>query len=162
MATLARPKGPDYKFKSKNKWFPEAASQTFVKGDWVYLASGKLTICAAAGNDVGAISILGRAAADATGVTDTMLPVEVADDNSEWLFPVYHSTPASAVRAVTDVGATWPLRNHTGNIWCLNKENNGTNDAFVVKSLDYATYPDLTEQYATVWANVLAATRQVL
>lgn len=124
----------------------------------MYLVSGKVTICAVASNEVGNISILGRAAAKASGVVDTMLPVEVSIDGSEWLLPVYHGTPASAVLAVTDVGLTYPMRNQ-GGVWCFNKQTVGTNNRFKLTSID-SQYP-VGEVYGTAWGNVAAANRQV-
>ena len=53
--------------------FPEAASQSFKAGQPVYLSGGKLTVCAS-----DATTILGVADADASGTTDTSLPVVLA------------------------------------------------------------------------------------
>lgn len=159
--TITPPKGPTNRYKAGQPsvdWFPEAASQSFKEYDFVYRVSGKLTICAAASNDVGNISILGRAMAKASGVVDTRLPVEIATDVSEFLFVMYHGTPASAVTAVTDPGTTLPLRNQAG-VWCVNKQNDGTNDRILLTAID-GTY-DVGEQYGYVWGKVLAANREL-
>lgn len=50
---------------------PEAADQSFVNGSLIYLVGGKVTICGA-----DPALIYGRALADATGVTDTLIPIE--------------------------------------------------------------------------------------
>lgn len=78
------------------KHFPEAASQSFKKGEFVYLASGKVTVCAS-----DATTILGMAMQDATGTTDTSLPVFVATASTLFVGNVYHGTPGSAITAVT-------------------------------------------------------------
>lgn len=54
-------------------YFPEAASQSFAKGDPVYLVAGKVTICP----DDPTV-VLGIAEAPATGTTNTPIPVTLA------------------------------------------------------------------------------------
>lgn len=81
-------------------WLPEAASQSFKAGQFVYLNSGALTVCA---DD--ATAIWGMAIADASGTTGALCPVIRADAVAEFVMNVYHQTPASAVTAVTDRGA---------------------------------------------------------
>ena len=159
--TITPPKGPTKRYKSGQpviNWYPEASSQSFKAGDFVYRVSGKLTICAAASNDVGNISILGRAVSPATGTVDTKLPVEIATDVSEFLFLMYHGTAASAVTAVTDPGTTLPLRNQAGT-WAVNKQNDGTNDRILITEVS-EDYP-VGEQYGFVWGKVLAANREL-
>lgn len=56
------------------QWFPEALSQSFVKGQMVYLASGKLT--ASISSD--ATGILGVAQEDATETINSWIPVLLA------------------------------------------------------------------------------------
>jgi hypothetical protein len=160
--TLTPPKGPREKYTGGQpvvKWFPEAATQSFKEKDFVYRVSGKVTICAAAGNDVGNITILGRAMGPATGVTDTEIPIEIATDQSEFLFTMYHGTPASAVTAVTDPGTTLPLRHIAAGHWGVNKQNDGTNDRILVTEV--AEHYDVGEQYGYVWGKVLAANREL-
>ena len=160
MATLKRPLA-DRRGKVRVRWYPVNTDETFTKGDWVYISSGKLSICAAAGNDVGNISLLGRSLANAEDVANSisgLCPVEIADDTAEFAFPIYHGTAASAVTANADIGATYPLRNQ-GGIWGLNKENDGTNDRIKVTEVDLSRYP-LGEQYGVVWGKVIAANRQ--
>jgi hypothetical protein len=64
--------GPPY-----TRTYPEAASQSFKRGDFVLLSSGKVTIC---GSDPAAV--LGVAAQDASGVTDTPVKVYIADKST--------------------------------------------------------------------------------
>ena len=81
--------------------FPEAASQSFKKGEAVYkvAATGRITVCAA-----NAACFLGLAAQDASGVTaadvlvDVVLPGCILEGN------VYHDTAASAVMTDANVG----------------------------------------------------------
>lgn len=78
------------------KTYPEAASQSFKHGEFVYLVSGKVTVCAS-----DATSILGMAMRDASGTTDTDIPVLVADQDTIFRGNVYHASAGSAVTAVT-------------------------------------------------------------
>jgi len=150
----------------KPQYYEVTAGQTFVIGDWVYLVSNKLSIAAAASNDVGNITLAGRALANAAdvlaGTAGNLVngvwqcPVELPADDSEYLFPIYHSTGASAVTAISDVGTTLPLRNQAG-AWVLNKETDGTNDRFVITELS-AEHP-VGETYGHVWARPLEANK---
>lgn len=79
--------------------YPEAASQSFKAGQFVYLASGKVTVC---GDDT--TSILGMAVGDASTVTDTDCAVYIANFDTIFEMNVYHSSAGSAVTAITDVG----------------------------------------------------------
>lgn len=63
------------------QWFPEAAgTQSFKKGQMVYLVAGKLTICVDQSQ-----AILGIADADATGTTNTWLPVVMAHSTTRFV-----------------------------------------------------------------------------
>lgn len=95
----------------------EAASQTFVDGDLLQLASGggQVSICATTGNDFDSQAskrFAGIAVQDASGVTDAAIKVLIPADNSaEMLLPVEHATPASAVTAKNLVGDVYVLTN---------------------------------------------------
>ncbi len=97
--------------------FPEAASQTFKRGEFVYLVAGKVT---EVGDAPGII--LGMAAQDASATTDTNIAVYIANEDTIFeLNKVSNSSTAStggtaAATAVTDVGALFNLhRDTTGN-----------------------------------------------
>lgn len=140
--------------------FPEAASQTFKRGDLVYLVSGKVTVVPSSPTTE---KILGMALADASGTTDTMLPVLIADDNVEFSVPVYHGTPASAITAVTDVGLDggYGLKKATVSsrpAWALDLENT-TNDVLFVQSID-KEFPAGT-QYGRYWVKVAPLFREL-
>jgi hypothetical protein len=85
----------------------EAASQSYTKGMLVYLSSGKVTEVAA-GNITAAFA--GLALEDATGVTDTRAPLLAITEDDVFIANVYHATPASAVTAITQLGARWGLK----------------------------------------------------
>lgn len=92
--------------------FPEAASQSFKKGEAVYLVNGTVTEFTATveTNGSGAIRFLGFAAADASGVTGAEVGVYVADDDTIFEGNIYHGTVGSAVTAQTDLTALYPLK----------------------------------------------------
>ena len=160
MATLKRPLG-DRRGKVRVRWYPVNTGQTFVKGDWVYIVTGKLSIAAVAGSAVDDTPILGRAlagAVDSLNSTSGLCPVEIADDTAEFAFPIWHGTAASAVTANADVGTDLPLKNQ-GGVWVVNKQADGTDDRIKITEIDVSRYP-VGEQYGVVWGKVLAAWRQ--
>jgi hypothetical protein len=141
-------------------FYPEAASQTFKKGDPVYLVSGKVTVAVAytSGDPVVAgTKILGHAAMDATGTTDSSIPVIIADEHVEFLLPIYHPTPASAITAITQVGVAYELYRATisGNLGFGVDISETTDTKVVVQEID-ATYP-VGEQYGHVWVKYIPA-----
>lgn len=119
-----------------------ASGQTFGVGDFVYLdANGQLTIAAAASNDVGNLRFAGISDGSAAQcLAESRKCGYIPLDGLVFTLPLYHSTASSATLAEneTDTPLTLPLRNQ-GGIWCLNKENNGTNDRFVVLGLSPAS-----------------------
>jgi hypothetical protein len=108
--------------------FPEAASQTFKKGQAIYLSSGKVAACA-----TDAVLIAGFACQDASGITDTEIAVAIAQPGTLFEMNIYHSTPASAITAVTDVGTRYGLY-VSGNKSYVDKEDL-VNLRFVVVAL---------------------------
>lgn len=145
--------------------YPVTAAQTFVVGDYVYEVSGKLSICATTGNDVGAINIAGRSLGNATevlanpaGSPVATCPIDPANDGSQFLSYAYSATPSSAITAITQVGSAYPLINNAGQ-WGYDIDNAGTNNRVIVKEL-HPQYPVGT-QYGWAWINVLTANRQL-
>lgn len=108
--------------------FPEAASQSFKKGEFVYLASGKLTVCGA-----DPATILGIAMEDATGTTDTKLAVAIANKDTVFEGNVYHATPASAITAITTIGTDYGIVN-ANNKWYIDLANE-TNVRVLIRDL---------------------------
>lgn len=105
--------------------FPEASgTQTFKRGEFVYLASGKVTEIASNTPS----QILGVAAQDASGTADTDIAVWLANDDTLFEANVTDAG-SSAVTAVTDVGCHWKIyRDTTNNKTHIDK---GTGDANV-------------------------------
>lgn len=91
--------------------FPEAATQTFVAGEVVKLVNGKVTEI----SDDTPASVLGVAVQAASGVTDTMIQVAIA--NADTIFEANYSndSQAGAVTAVTIVGTKRDLDRDTAN-----------------------------------------------
>ena len=101
---------------------PEAATQSFKIGDFLTLDSnGRLQQALTAGNNFAGSSsgtttnrIVGRAMQSATGVTGKMVDVMIAEPHTEFLLPVYHGTPSSAVPNTNLVGKGFEVRYASG------------------------------------------------
>ena len=91
--------------------YPEAATQTFKRGEVVYLVSGKVTEIA--GDTPG--QILGVAAEDASGTTDTPILVWVANDDTIFSASYSDDSQAATATAVTIVGLRKILDRDTTN-----------------------------------------------
>ena len=118
------------------KYVPEAPGQSFKRGDWLMNSAGKAAIAAPVWNNVGNVTLYGMAAAPASGVTDTLVPVYWPLPGAEVLLPTYHTTESSAVQSLGDAanGAQYPLRNH-GGVWCANKSAAGSNNRVTLVEL---------------------------
>lgn len=134
------------------KVFPEAAEQSFKAGEFVYLVSGKVTVCASNGT-----TILGMAVADASGTTDEDCEVYVANGDTVFEANVGHGTPASAVTAITDVGVCYALL-VASNKHYVDVEDTD-NDAFQVRRL--SPKDNTGDQYGRVEFQVIASARQL-
>ena len=157
--------------------YPEAASQSFKKGDFLTVDSnGRAQLAAAAGSSVGATTatlnnlanrIIGRAEADASGTTGKMLPVLLVE-GSEFLLPVWHGTPSSAVPNTNQIGKTYELKYVSGspNYWAIDISAT-TNPKFKITDMqpgalghdgwDGSGYPTAasTVQYGVVWGTFI-------
>jgi len=143
--------------------FPVAASQTFKAGDWVTLSSGKVAVAVAAGSNVaGGTKILGIAQADAPTTTDTLVPVILADDSTQFAVTIYHGTPVSAVSAIAQLGTAYEVRNDTvgGSVVDIASTTNTKVQimGFADEQPNSGT-PTVGVQYAQAWVKVLAAQR---
>lgn len=85
----------------------EAASQSYTKGMLVYLASGKVTEVAAG---LITAAFAGFARQNATGTTNTRAPIDAIVPGSRWKMSLYHSTAASAVSAITQLGLRYGVK----------------------------------------------------
>ncbi|MFI5384808.1 MAG: hypothetical protein ACHQ50_01700 [Fimbriimonadales bacterium] len=142
---------------TEERLYPEAASQTFKRGDLVYLASGLVTAAATAGvgnNVASGTKVLGIALKDASGATNTAVPVAIANPNLRWVLPVTHATPASGVTAVTEVGTTYELERTAAGKWAVPIDD--TTNTKVVVSAIHPQYA-LGEQYGWVEVRFLDA-----
>lgn len=131
---------------------PEAASQSYKAGEFVYLASGKATACA---DD--ATTILGMAAHDATGTTDADAFVYAANTDTVFEANVYHSTAASAITAITQVGVNYALQVDSNKAYVDIEDT--TNDAFRVIAI--SSKDNVGDQYGRVEFQVLDAVSQL-
>jgi len=84
---------------AKILYYPEAASQSFKKGEFVYLVSGKVTVVAY--GVAGSAKVLGMAMQDASGTTDTAIAVAIAEEG------VMFEMNVTTTTAITQVGASY-------------------------------------------------------
>jgi hypothetical protein len=139
--------------------YPEAASQTFKRGDLVYLVSGKVTVGANVGTlDSTGNVILGFAAADATGVTNTAIPVDIIDSQTRWVLPVAHATPGNAITAVTQSNQTFQLERTAIGKWSVPIDD-ATNPVVTVILSPHPKYA-VGEQYGWVVVKFIATELQ--
>lgn len=83
---------------AKIEYYPEAASQSFKKGEFVYLVSGKVTVITASSR------IAGMALQDASTTTDTAIAVAIAEEGV-----LFEANVTGAVTAITNVGVTYGI-----------------------------------------------------
>jgi hypothetical protein len=139
--------------------YPEAASQTFKRGDLVYLVGGKVTVAVGIANlDSSGNTPVGFAGADATGVTNTAIPVDIIDSQVRWVLPVTHAAPASAITAVTQSGSTFQLERTAIGKWAVPIDDTATPVVTVVLS-PHPKYP-VGEQYGWVVVKFIATELQ--
>lgn len=143
------------------QYFPEAASQSFVAGEAVYLVNGKVTEFAD-GVDNGSTRFLGFAAEDASGVTDTDIGVYVADDDVVFEGNIYHGTVGSAITAVTDLTNLWPLKilaSQGEGMCAVDKEDTGSK-IDCCRIIGFYKGHDIGDTYGRVQFVIEAAARQ--
>lgn len=85
---------------------PEGGSQTFKKGDFLILSSGRVVI---SGSAPSAATVLGIAAHDASGVQDTPVAIEEANDDTLFVINGISTT------AITHIGVACQLNLTSGN-----------------------------------------------
>jgi len=84
---------------AKILYFPEALSQSFKKGEFVYLVSGKVTVASYGAG--GAAKLLGMAMQDASGKVDTAIAVALAEEG------VLFEMNVTTTTAITQVGLSY-------------------------------------------------------
>lgn len=128
----------------------EAATQSFKAGDPLDLSSGKCALAVAAGNTFGANDdLMGIALQDATGTTDSKIQVYKIHPGFRIILPVYHGTAASAVTAIADIGSSFGLRFHTGNILCVALDETTATKGWITQIVNTVQMPVGT-QYGLV------------
>lgn len=93
----------------KIRTYPEAATQTFKRGDPVILSSGKVAIANSSSNLYTSTDLLGFAERDATGTTDTDIPVMLPGNGTEFVACLANGA-AEAVWAATYTGTAYDMR----------------------------------------------------
>ena len=138
----------------QSQW-PEAASQSYAINELVYLASGKLTVCAA-----DAVSIWGLAKQAASGTTDTARLVVLLSTADFLSMSTYHGTPASAITAVADIGAKFAIYRDTANKWHHIDVGDTGNDALVPVKIVTTVNSPVGTQYGRYICRLLPAVIQ--
>lgn len=111
--------------------YQEGASQTFKAGELVKLSSGKIIIATAASTDI----ILGYALADASGVTDTLVPVQEVRPSDVFIAPL----DAASTFAITDVGVAYAASVASAT-WKVNKAGGAATTTAVFRVLGSPEY----------------------
>jgi hypothetical protein len=112
------------------RYFPEADEQSFKTGQFVYLASGKVTACA---SDPAAI--LGMAAHDASGNEDEDVAVHVINGDTEFEVNVYFDGDGDEDDQIeiTSIGNAYGMIVSNNKCYCDISDT--TNKVFIVKSI---------------------------
>jgi len=134
--------------------FPEAADQTFIAGDFVYLVAGHATICGA-----DPALIMGMALEPAHNTTAGLYTIGVALALEITLFGlcVYHATAASALLALADLGVTKDIHPQAAGTWTVDIAVDTTTSRFVpLKLID-----PVGTQYGRFAGVICATYRQI-
>jgi hypothetical protein len=137
------------------KELPEAASQSFSEGDLVYLVNGKVTVLAA-----DSALFAGVAMQDASGTVDTLLHIAVPKVGATLRGSVSHTTAASAITAITQRGARYPVVVSSGNFY-VDIENSGSNDIFLVEDINLPAGHAVGDRYGQVIVSILDEINQL-
>jgi hypothetical protein len=113
--------------------YPEAASQTFVKGDLVFISSGYLTIC---GSDPTAI--LGIALDDAHNTTAGLYQINVSLITPWTLvtMSVGHATAGNDKIEAADMGTLYGVVSVSAGIWRVDKEDTTATRVRIMNFID--------------------------
>lgn len=135
----------------------EAASQSFKAGDLLTLSGGKVAIFGTDNSDVTSATgkCVGMALKDASGVTDTLIPVVPATEQTWFMLGAYNATVATAKPASINLGDQTTLRRQ-GGVHGVNVPAAGSNQNVVVMSKNAETEQ---EKYGPVWVRFTSAAR---
>lgn len=128
-------------------YYPEAASQSFRAGQFVYLVNGKVTVCA---DD--ASLILGMTVEDASGTTDDDKAVLIANGDT-----IFEANASNAI-AITQVGGDYALKVVSNK--CQVDISDTVNKAFRVLRL--CPKDNAGDIYGRLHFTVIPAVRQVV
>ena len=136
---------------------PEAASQTFKKGEFVYLSGGYVT-------EIGAnpALILGMADEDGhNGATAGLYNVAVVIANMDTIFEIHktNSSGVAVVTAVTDVGKEFAIYRDTTNSWATAYDGGGANSRLIC--LDHSNFDTVGDTGGRLLVQVLGSFRQL-
>ena|SRR5437868_180471 len=151
--------GPEGGANGTNAWL-EAASQSWGIGDLLYLASGKLTLCGVNGSNQLNTAIAGQAKKPAAAVTDSDVHFSIIRGDDEFMMNVYHSTPAAAITARTQLGSVFAVIK-IGGKWMVDIENavEGSNNALgrvLVTDIPRRTSDGQTNTVGDIYGLVIA------
>ena len=135
------------------KWYTEANSQAFVRGDLVYLSSGALTEC---GADPAAI--MGISLGTSTNVTsgNIAIPVLVLTPGVEVAMNVYHATAASATFSDNSgIETAYEINQASSGIWTIDIAATSSTRVHITEYLDAKG-----DIYMRCWVRFLAANLQ--
>lgn len=143
--------------------YPEAASQTFVKGEAVYLDGAGRVAEFTASVDDGSTRFLGFAAGDGSNTTAGAVntPVYIANDDTIFEGNIYHGTAASAITALTDVATLLPLKQLTTTglgIIAVDKEDTAS-QIDSCRIIQLSPKDTVGDTYGRVWFVIEAAAR---
>lgn len=136
--------------------FPEAASQTFKQGEFVeFTSGGQLEI-----NATDDTQTIGIAMADATGVTNAMCPVLIANPGTT--FEVTLSASSDPTLALTDLGLKVGLLVANARSYTDFEETNNDFFSLIGSRLDYDPAINVAgDDYVRGLVKVLPATQQL-
>lgn len=129
--------------------FPEAASQTFLRGDILIMDAASTENRVKISADQPTARIVGVAGADASGVTGTMIPVYLADVQAEFLI----TGKSGQAMDFTDLGVGLAvLRDATNKIWYVDNTDTSHDAVVPVKINEPATQGDFLGYYVVRFA----------
>ena len=151
---------------------PEAASADFKKFELVKLSSGKVTQIAtipAAKAVSSSVSdgdlLVGMALADSTGTTDTLIPVIIANADTDFLLRIYAAAATDAQEQDVTLSDLAEVFRYCGDTTAvvqsvISAAANGTNGINQVRVIEKLKDQPATAEYGWAWVNVRAVSRE--
>jgi hypothetical protein len=130
--------------------FVEGSAQTWAIGDFIYQnGTSNLQICTVNGSSQMTSQVGGQAKVKASGVTGASVHFPIVRPDDEFVMNVYHSTPALAITALTQIGTPRALVRING-IWMVDIENAVEGSANSLARVLVTDIPPLTLANGTV------------